>query len=179
MIEYFTVVFDFSMFKIKCWWNTREYEIKYTGVKVAIRCSSWGKETIIDVDIMNTKYEDIITTFVLNKMLQHVDMLWIIETQEHLKYDTDKQNSECMTGGPWYNTSICKQLHGKLFEGFIINEKTYRYHIMGYIDAHKKEHKWSSCDGSRGGGCPLLTYSTTEALESLGATMDFIGHIIS
>ena len=49
------------MFKIKCWWNLREYEIKQTVVKVAIRCSNRGKETMTDVDIMNTTYQDIIT----------------------------------------------------------------------------------------------------------------------
>ena len=44
-------------------------------------------------------------------MLHHVGMLWIIETHEQLKYDTDKHNSEWMTGGPWYNTYICKKIH--------------------------------------------------------------------
>ena len=72
------------MFKIKCWWNTREDEIKHTGVEVAIRCSNCGKETMIDVDIMNTTYQDIITTSVLNKMLHHVGMLWIIKNHEQL-----------------------------------------------------------------------------------------------
>ena len=90
---------------------------------------------MIDVDILNTTYQDIITTFVLNTMLHHVGMLWIIETHEQLQYDMDKHNSEWMTGGPWYNTSICKKLHGKLFEGFIINARTDRYNIMCSIDA--------------------------------------------
>ena len=67
------------MFKIKCWWNTREYEIKNTGVKFAIRFSDCGKETMIDVYIMNNTYQDIITTFTLNTMLHHVGMLRIIE----------------------------------------------------------------------------------------------------
>ena len=53
----------------------------------------------------------------------------------------DKQNSECMTGGPWYSTSIFKKLHGKVFEGFIRNEITYRYNIMCSIDAHSEEHQ--------------------------------------
>ena len=65
-------------------------------------------------------------------------MLWIIEIHEELQYDMDEQNSECMTGGPWYNTYICKKLHGKLFEGFIINARTDRYNIMCSIDAHEK-----------------------------------------
>ena len=47
----------------------------------------------------------------------------------------DIQNSYWMTGGPWYNTSICKKLHGKFFEGIIKNARTDRYHIMCSIDA--------------------------------------------
>ena len=46
----------------------------------------------------------------------------------------DIQNSDWITGGPWYNTSIFNKSHGKLFEGFIINEITDRYHIMCSID---------------------------------------------
>ena len=52
-----------------------EDEMKHTGVKISIRCSNDGKETIIDMDIMNTTYQYIITNFVLNTMLYHVDML--------------------------------------------------------------------------------------------------------
>ena len=33
---------------------------------------------MIDVNNMNTNYKDIITTFLLNTMLQHVGMLWIV-----------------------------------------------------------------------------------------------------
>ena len=81
-------------------------------------------------------------------MLQPVGMLWIIETHEKLKYDMDKNNSDCMTGGTWYNTYICKKLHGNLFEGFIINSRTDRYNIMCAIYAHEKnipsEHDYGS-----------------------------------
>ena len=93
---------------------------------------------MIDVHTMNTTYQDIITSLVLDTMLHHVGMLWIIETHEQLQYDINEQNSECMTGGPLYNTYICKKFHGKLFEGFIINARTYRYHIMCSIDSHEK-----------------------------------------
>ena len=128
----------FSMFNIKYWWNTRGDYLKQTVVKVAIRCSNRGKETIIDVDILNTTYQYIITTLLLNKMLHHIGMLYIIENCEQLNYDIDIKNSYLLTGGPWYNTSIYKKLHGKLFEGFIINERTDRYYIMCYIDAYEK-----------------------------------------
>ena len=63
---------------------------------------------MIDVDIMNTTYQNIITTFVLNTILHHAGMLWIIENNEQLQYDMDEHNSDWMTGGPWYNTYISK-----------------------------------------------------------------------
>ena len=90
------------------------------------------------MDNMNTTYKYIITSFVLNTVLQNVGMLWIIETHEQLQYDMDNQNSEWTTGGPWYNTSICNKLHGKVFEGFIRNSRTDRSNIMCSIDAHQK-----------------------------------------
>ena len=89
-------------------------------------------------------------------MLQHVGVLWIIETHEELKYDMDIQNSVWFTGGPWYNTYICKKLHGKLFERFIINARTEIYNIMCYINEYERDHQSSSWDdGSSGGSCPL------------------------
>ena len=60
------------MFKIKCWWNKKEKDYqKQTVEKVAIRCSNCGKETMIDFDLLETDYQEIITTFVLNTMLHH------------------------------------------------------------------------------------------------------------
>ena len=53
----------------------------------------------------------------------------------------DKKNSEWTTGGPWYNTYICKKLHGRVFEGFIRKAETDRYNIMRSIDSHEKEHQ--------------------------------------
>ena len=86
----------------------------------------------------------------------------------------DKHNSEWMTGGPWYNTYICKKLHGKVFEGFIRNSRTEKLSIMCSIGAHEKEHP-SSCDYvSSGEGCPLPSNPTKKALVSLGATIYFI-----
>ena len=49
----------------------------------------------------------------------------------------DKRNSDCMTGGTWYNTSICKYIYGNVFEGFIRNTRTDRYNTMCDIDAHE------------------------------------------
>ena len=71
------------MFKMKCWWNKKETgDLKHTVENVAIICSNSVKETMIYVDLLETTYQDIITTFVLNTMLRHVGMLWIIENHE-------------------------------------------------------------------------------------------------
>ena len=60
-----------------------------------------------------------------------------------------------MTGVPWYDTYICKKLHGQVFEGSIRNARTDRYNIMCSIDAHEKQNP-SSCDGGNSSGfCPL------------------------
>ena len=91
------------------------------------------------MDKMNTTYQDTITSFVLNTILHHVGKLWIIKTHEQLKYYTDKHNSDCITGGPWYNTYICKKIHGNVFEEFIRNARTDRYNIMCSIDAYEKK----------------------------------------
>ena len=43
-----------SAFKIKCWYSPGGADIDNTGEKRVIRCSSCGKETILDVDHLNT-----------------------------------------------------------------------------------------------------------------------------
>ena len=93
------------------------------------------------MDLLDTTYQEIITTFVLNIMLHNVGMIWIIENHEQLKYDMDILNSDWLTGGLWYNTSICKKLHGKLFEGFVINEMNDRCNIMCTIDKYERENQ--------------------------------------
>ena len=79
----------FSIFNIKCWYSPGGVE-KNTAEKIDRRFSNSGKEIFLDVDNLNTKYQDIIKFFVLNTMLQHFGMLWIIETNEQLQYDTGK-----------------------------------------------------------------------------------------
>ena len=50
----------------------------------------------------------------------------------------DWNNQNMMTVGPWYNTYICRKLHGTVFEEFIRNARTDRYNLVCYIDAHEK-----------------------------------------
>ena len=87
----------------------------------------------------------------------------------------DKHNSEWMTGVPWYNASIYNKVYGKMFEGFIRNERTDRYIIMCSIDVHERENQSFCNDGISGGGCPLPSNSTTEAFDLIGTIIYFIG----
>ena len=106
--------------------------------KLAIRSINCGKETMIDVDMFNTKYQYIIKTFLLNTILHHVGMLRIIETHKQSQYDIDEQNSEWMTGGPWYNTSICKKLH-EMFLIYLLEMKEPTDIISCVLLMHKKQ----------------------------------------
>ena len=58
-----------------------------------------------------------ITEFVLNEILHHVGMLWIISFNDEIKYEIDKSNhQDWFNGGYWYSTDICSRLHASLFE---------------------------------------------------------------
>ena len=46
---------------------------------LAIRYRNCGKPTGISMNNMNTNYNDIINKFLLNTMLHHFGMSWIIE----------------------------------------------------------------------------------------------------
>ena len=61
------------MFHIRCWYNKGHYD-KNKVEHIAIRCSNCGKETGLSMDNINTKYKDITTSYVLNKVLHHVGM---------------------------------------------------------------------------------------------------------
>ena len=164
----------FSVFKICCWYNPEEDD-QNTVENISIRYSNCGKQTMIYKDKINTTYQDIITSFVLNTVLHHVGMLFIIETNEQIKYDMDKHNSDWMTGGPWYNTYISKKINENIFETFIRNARTEIYNTMCSIDAPKKINPSEHDDESSGGGYPIPSNSTTEASDSLIATIYFIG----
>ena len=99
----------FSMFQIHIWYNKEHYD-QNNVENIVIRCSNCGSETGLSTNNMDTNYKDIITSFVLNTVLHHVYMSWIIVTNQHFEYYMDKRTPGWMTGGPWYNTYICKNI---------------------------------------------------------------------
>ena len=58
--------------------------------------------------LINSSFQEIITKFVLNEILHHVGMSWIICSNEEVKYEIDEINHPYwLNKGPWYNTAIC------------------------------------------------------------------------
>ena len=111
--------------------NDNEHDDENNVENIAIRCSTSENETGLSMKNMNTNYTDIITSFVLHTVLHHVVMSYIIDTHEQLKYDMDKHNPNWITGGLWYNTSICKKCIGNCLKNLLeIPELTY---IISYI----------------------------------------------
>ena len=76
--------------------------------------------------------------------------------------------------GSWYNTYICSMLHVSLFEYFITHARTDRYHLLCYIVAHDKKQPAYEDDEISIGDRLIPKHVTIEALESLGATFNFI-----
>ena len=75
-----------------------------------------------------------ITKFVLNAILHHVGMSWIISSNDEMKNEMDEINHQnCLNKDPWYNTDIFSRLHGSLFEYFITHSGTDRYNLMCYL----------------------------------------------
>ena len=77
----------------------------------------------------------------------------------------DKNNHQYwLNKGSWYNTSICLKLHGRRFEDFITQARTYRYNLMCYLvaqDIMKPDYK---DDESSIGDRPIPDNATTKAL---------------
>ena len=80
-----------------------------------------------------------ITKLVLNTILHHVGMSWIISSNKGLKYEIYENNhQDWLNKGPWYNTPICLKLHGSMFEYFITHARTDINHLFCYLVAHDK-----------------------------------------
>ena len=74
---------------MRFWYDNEPNDQNYVKI-IAIRCSNPRKEKDLSKNDMNTNYKEIYTPFVLNTLLRHVGMSWIIETHEQLKYYTEK-----------------------------------------------------------------------------------------
>ena len=81
-----------------------------------------------------------ITKFLLDAILHHVGMSWIICSNKEMKYEIDKSNhQDWLNKGPWYNIATCSRLYGSLFEYFITHTRTDMHNILCYLVANDKK----------------------------------------
>ena len=118
--------------------------------------------------------QDMITQFVLDTVLLHVGLSWIISSNKQMEYYIKENNHDWLNKCPWYNTEIYSKLHVTVFEYYIRNDRTDRYNIMCSITAHDKLIPTYIDDATSGDGRAIPDNSTKAALESLGATLNFI-----
>ena len=86
-----------------------------------------------------------ITKFVLNAILHHVGMSWIICSNNKILYEIEESNhTYWLNKGKWYNTAICSKFQGKMFEDFIRHARIDIYHIMCSIIAHDKKTSYEN-----------------------------------
>ena len=77
-----------------------------------LKCINCKKETGLNSETNFTwVYDKIITKFVLNAMLNHVGISWIISSNQEMEYEmnTKINNLDWLNKGPWYNTNICSK----------------------------------------------------------------------
>ena len=79
-----------------------------------------------------------------------------------------------MNKGPWYNTSICLNLHRSRFEDFITQARTDRYNLTCSLAAYVKMKPEYKDDESSIGDRSIPDNATPKVLEALGATINFI-----
>ena len=109
-------------------------------LQLSIKCINCKRKTTLDSKTNFTwLYNDIVTKFVLNTMLHHVGMSWIISSNQEMDYVINKTNhQDWLNKSPWYNTSICSKLHGSRFEDFITQARTGRYNLMCSLVAYDR-----------------------------------------
>ena len=108
----------------------------------------------------------------LNAILHHVGMPWIISSNNEILYEIRKNNyPDWFNKVHWYSTANCSKLRGELFEYFIKNARKDRYYLMCSIISHDKQQPTYFDDEISGRGRPIPKNAITEALESLVDTL--------
>ena len=142
---------------------------------VYLRCINCKRETGLDFKINSFVFDEIITKFVLNAMLYHVGMSWMISSNKEMNYEMGKNNDQYwLNKGPWYNRSICFKFNGSRFEDFITQARTDSYNIMCYLVAHDKMKPNYEDDENSLGYRSIHKDATPKALTSLGVTLNYI-----
>ena len=152
------------------------YEDKKLDV-VSIKFINCKRETGLNSETSSYwVFDEVITKFVLNEILHHVGMSWVISSNQEMEYEMDENNhQDWLNKGPWYNTSICSKLHGSMFEDFITQARTDRYNLMCCLVAYDRFQLDYKDDESSIGYRAIPDDATIKTLEDLSAILIVLG----
>ena len=66
---------------------------------ISFKCSNFYKSTSLYLKDQTVQY--MITKFVLNKVLNHVGLSWIISSNKKMKYENEENNLNWLNKGLW------------------------------------------------------------------------------
>ena len=150
------------MFEIRLSYGDKDLDV------LSLKCINLKKEKGLNSETNFTLvYDEVITKFVLNAMLHHVGMSWIISSNQEIEYDSNTKGNhlDWLNKGPWYNKNICSKLHGIKFEDFITQARTDRYNIMFYLVAHDRLQTYYKDDESSIGDRAIPNDATVKELK--------------
>ena len=76
----------FAMFELHSNFDEEKMDV------ISIRCINCNRET--GLYLKNKTFDEMITKFVLNSILHHVGMSWIISSNKEMKYKTEENNHQ-------------------------------------------------------------------------------------
>ena len=160
----------FAMFETRLSYGDEDLET------VSLKCINCKRETGLNSETNFTwVYDEIVTKFVLNAMLHHIGMSWIIISNREMEYELNETNHrDWFNKGPWYNTSIYSKLHESRFEDFITQARTDQYNIMCFLVAYDRLQLDYKDDEISIGDRSILNDAIIKTLEELCANVNFI-----
>ena len=84
---------------------------------------------VVCYDLYHLTLKDAWDVFVTNMVIRNVDISWIIDSKEELKFDFDHNCPNCILNFLCYNTTICEHLYSSLFDDYFKTSLNDRYNL--------------------------------------------------
>ena len=94
----------------------------------------------------------ILQVFIKDIVFHHAGISWMIKTREQYDSAADEHFPCWCSGGSWYNTTIFPNLHGPIFEDFIVTPLQKIYEMMCGLHSYGRPNDKCSGAISFGGG---------------------------
>ena len=79
--------------------------------ELSLMCINCKRKTHLQPKYGKEFYDKMITPFVMNSMLHHVGMSWMISSKKEMDYNnlSNHENVGRFDTGPWHNKNICSK----------------------------------------------------------------------